>query len=106
MPVSLNNLPNLKVLKVDENLFGEGALDYIAGKQGRGNKTLDISKNYIPLKELATSKISVWIPSLTTNKKQQRIIFVNARGDAITKKGKLNPGEEVEVRLTRQMFNP
>ena len=106
LPASLNNLPNLKVLKVDENLFGEGALDYIAGKPGRGNKTLDISKNYIPLKELATSKISVWLPSFTTNKKQQRITFVNARGDAITKKGKLNPGEEVEVRLTRQMFNP
>ena len=106
LPASLNNLPNLKVLKVDENLFGEGALDYIAGKPGRGNKTLDISKNYIPLKELATSKISVWLPNPTTNKKQQRITFVNARGDAITKKGKLNPGEEVEVRLTRQMFNP
>ena len=106
LPVSLNNLPNLKVLKVDENLFGEGALDYIAGKPGRGNKTLDISKNYIPLKELATSKISVWLPSPTTNKKQQRITFVNAVGDVITKKGKLNPGEEVEVRLTRQMFNP
>lgn len=106
MPVSLNNLPNLKVLKVDENLFGEGALDYIAGKPGRGNKTLDISKNYIPLKELATSKISVWLPNPTTNKKQQRITFVNAFEDVITKKGKLNPGEEVEVRLTRQMFNP
>ena len=106
LPASLNNLPNLKVLKVDENLFGEGALDYIAGKPGRGNKTLDISKNYIPLKELATSKISVWLPNPTTNKKQQRITFVNAVGDVITKKGKLNPGEEVEVRLTRQMFNP
>ena len=106
LPVSLNNLPNLKVLKVDENLFGEGALDYIAGKPGRGNKTLDISKNYIPLKELATSKISVWLPNPTTNKKQQRITFVNAFGDVIAKKGKLNPGEEVEVRLTRQMFNP
>ena len=106
LPASLNNLPNLKVLKVDENLFGEGALDYIAGKPGRGNKTLDISKNYIPLKELATSKISVWLPNPTTNKKQQRITFVNAFGDVITKKGKLNPGEEVEVRLTRQMFNP
>ena len=106
LPASLNNLPNLKVLKVDENLFGEGALDYIVGKPGRGNKTLDISKNYIPLKELATSKISVWLPNPTTNKKQQRITFVNAVGDVITKKGKLNPGEEVEVRLTRQMFNP
>ena len=106
LPASLNDLPNLKVLKVDENLFGEGALDYIAGKPGRGNKTLDISKNYIPLKELATSKISVWLPNPTTNKKQQRITFVNAFGDVITKKGKLNPGEEVEVRLTRQMFNP
>ena len=106
LPASLNDLPNLKVLKVDENLFWEGALDYIAGKPGRGNKTLDISKNYIPLKELATSKISVWLPNPTTNKKQQRITFVNAFGDVITKKGKLNPGEEVEVRLTRQMFNP
>ena len=75
-------------------------------RESQDEETLDISKNYIPLKELATSKISVWLPSPTTNKKQQRITFVNADGDVITKKGKLNPGEEVEVRLTRQMFNP